>query len=181
MRWKPILFTGLAAAGLVTAAVWLRRRKPTTAPPFVLDHLALPALLGSWYELARYGFDHEDRVGTRYRLASADAGSLRLEAHYHVQRLDAPEQRFEALLQRPPQAAPAGRLRLGRHAIWVLELSPTGDYLVAATPDRRGLWVLSRQPELAEPVWEQLRERLQAQGFDPERLIRTPQAVVPAE
>ncbi|HXV64443.1 MAG TPA: lipocalin family protein [Vicinamibacteria bacterium] len=56
---------------------------------------------------------------------------------------------------------------------WVIELDSEYRYAVVGTPDRKYLWVLSRDPEMAEERYRELIDRVAAQGFDVERILRT--------
>ena len=58
---------------------------------------------------------------------------------------------------------------------WVIDLDP--DYQLAAVSDakRDYLWVLSRTPRVSPNHYNALLSRLQAQGFDVQRLEITPQ------
>jgi apolipoprotein D and lipocalin family protein len=46
---------------------------------------------------------------------------------------------------------------------------------VISVPDRKYLWILSRTPVLPDGVYRDILERLSAQGFDVQRLVKTPQ------
>ena len=58
---------------------------------------------------------------------------------------------------------------------WVIDLDT--DYQLAAVSDakREYLWVLSRTPRVKPEHYNALLERIQAQGFDVQRLEATPQ------
>ena len=84
--------------------------------------------------------------------------------------------------------APASVLKV-RFAPAVLSVLPFvwGDYQVIAlddghtyslvgTPDRKYLWILSRQPRMAPSQYDQLVEDARAQGFPVERLEKTSQS-----
>jgi apolipoprotein D and lipocalin family protein len=64
-------------------------------------------------------------------------------------------------------------LRLIKANYWIIELDPDYRHVVVGTPNRKYLWVLSREPEMEESLYRELRERVEAQGFDVERLHRT--------
>jgi apolipoprotein D and lipocalin family protein len=46
---------------------------------------------------------------------------------------------------------------------------------VVGEPRRKYLWILSREPELPPGVMERIRARLPELGYDPDRLMPTPQ------
>ena len=56
---------------------------------------------------------------------------------------------------------------------WILDLAEDYGYAVVGSPDRKYLWVLSREPTMDEALYERLMERAAAQGFDVERILRT--------
>lgn len=168
IRWKAFWLG--AGIGLVAGLISLQKRRVPAAPPLAVDQLASSELVGDWYELAvkdpaRGG---EDRIGARYSL-SAEADGLSLIGSYHLERFDRPRRECRSRLEHQP---PGGRLRIDGRELWLLELS--ADHLVAASPDRRAVWILARQPELAPKAWQELAERLQAHDVDINSLTRTP-------
>jgi apolipoprotein D and lipocalin family protein len=56
---------------------------------------------------------------------------------------------------------------------WVIELDPDYRYAVVGTPDRKYLWLLSREPRMDEALYESLRAKAEAHGFDVSRILRT--------
>ena len=56
---------------------------------------------------------------------------------------------------------------------WILDLGPNYEYAVVGAPDRDYLWILSRTPELDEQLYQQLLEKMAAQGFQTQKMIRT--------
>jgi apolipoprotein D and lipocalin family protein len=59
---------------------------------------------------------------------------------------------------------------------WIIELDPEYRYAVIGHPSRDYLWILSRAPTMDSGVYETLLSRIEAQGYDLDRLNRTPQA-----
>ncbi|MFT5588521.1 MAG: apolipoprotein D and lipocalin family protein [Bradyrhizobium sp.] len=61
---------------------------------------------------------------------------------------------------------------------WVVDLAP--DYSIAAVgdPTKKYLWILSRTPTIAEPVYQALMKRLVVQGYETKKLVLTPQKVM---
>jgi apolipoprotein D and lipocalin family protein len=56
---------------------------------------------------------------------------------------------------------------------WILELGQNYEYAVVGSPNRKYLWILSREKTLDEATYQMLVERISAQGFDISRLRRT--------
>lgn len=55
---------------------------------------------------------------------------------------------------------------------WIIALDEDYQWALVGTPDRRFLWILSRQPCLAAEVYADLRRRARCLGFDVDRLIQ---------
>ena len=58
---------------------------------------------------------------------------------------------------------------------WVIDLEPSYQYAVIGTPSRDYLWILSRTPELDEKTYQGILNRVKEQGFDPNKLEKSPQ------
>jgi apolipoprotein D and lipocalin family protein len=56
---------------------------------------------------------------------------------------------------------------------WVIDLGRDYEYAVVGHPSRDYLWVLSRTPAMAEATYAGILARLQAQGYETSRLVRT--------
>ena len=59
---------------------------------------------------------------------------------------------------------------------WIINLGPNYEYAVVGEPGRDYLWILSRTPQMDEATYDVLLERIARQGYDPGRLVRTPQS-----
>ena len=56
---------------------------------------------------------------------------------------------------------------------WILDLGPNYEYAVVGEPGRDYLWILSRNPQIDETIYQQLLAKMQARGFDTTRMIKT--------
>lgn len=57
---------------------------------------------------------------------------------------------------------------------WVLDLDDNYQTALVGTPNRRFLWILHREPVLAESTYQRLLKKAKAQGFNIQNLRRTP-------
>ncbi len=55
---------------------------------------------------------------------------------------------------------------------WIIQLAEDYSYAVVGHPKKNYLWILSRTPEMDEKVYSQIREKLVAQEYDPDMLIK---------
>lgn len=58
---------------------------------------------------------------------------------------------------------------------WVIDIDADYRHAVVGTPDRKHLWLLSRAPAIERPTLQRMVELAEGEGFDIERLRRTPQ------
>ncbi len=56
---------------------------------------------------------------------------------------------------------------------WVIDLDPDYQFAVVGHPSRDYLWILARQPTLPEEQYAAIVQRLEAQGYQTARLVRT--------
>ncbi|NNE97685.1 MAG: lipocalin family protein [Pyrinomonadaceae bacterium] len=58
---------------------------------------------------------------------------------------------------------------------WILELDEEYKYAVIGDPDRKYLWILSRESELDDSTYQKLLKKVEVMGFDSKKLVKTPQ------
>ncbi len=58
---------------------------------------------------------------------------------------------------------------------WVINLADDYSYAVVGHPSRDYLWVLSRTPAMTNDTYQAIVQRLEAQGYETARLVRTAQ------
>jgi apolipoprotein D and lipocalin family protein len=184
---------GARAAGLVGLIVptvqWLRQHWPRPgllSDLHVAAHVDLRRYAGDWYEFARLPSAPESpcvgNVSAHYRLLRD--GTLEVENRC-VDRTGR-EQVVHGVGKPLPGGgasqlvvtfAPAWLhwLPMVWGDYWILHIDRDYQHALVGTPDRQHLWLLARTPDIERPVLQQLVEFAQAEGFDVERLRRTPQ------
>jgi apolipoprotein D and lipocalin family protein len=58
---------------------------------------------------------------------------------------------------------------------WILDLGENYEYAVVGAPNRKYLWILSRNREMDESLYRTLLAKMAARGFKTEQMIKTPQ------
>jgi apolipoprotein D and lipocalin family protein len=58
---------------------------------------------------------------------------------------------------------------------WIIDLDGDYRFAVVGHPNREYLWILSRTPTMADGTYQEILGRLQAQGYETARLVRTVQ------
>ncbi|PIM98375.1 Apolipoprotein D/Lipocalin [Handroanthus impetiginosus] len=64
---------------------------------------------------------------------------------------------------------------------WVLYIDPDYQYALIGEPSRRYLWILCRQPRLDEETYNQLVEKAKEEGYDVNKLNKTPHSDTPPD
>ncbi|MGZ7061160.1 MAG: lipocalin family protein, partial [Candidatus Angelobacter sp.] len=59
---------------------------------------------------------------------------------------------------------------------WIIGLDANYRWAVVGEPGRKYLWILSRTPQMSESDYQQAVEQARAAGYDPARLMKTPQS-----
>ena len=143
-------------------------------------HVELSRYLGTWYEIASFpqSFqrgcmattatyalrdDGQIDVINRCRLGSPDGKPK--EAHGRARIVDrATNAKLQVTFFRPFWGA-----------YWIIDLAPDYSFAVVGHPGRDYLWILSRTPTMNDDTYRRILARLQAQGYETARLVRTVQ------
>ena len=58
---------------------------------------------------------------------------------------------------------------------WVIDLDKNYEYAVIGGPKREYLWVISRKPEMSDAQYQDILRRIEDQGYNPAKFLKTPQ------
>ncbi|HQZ12969.1 MAG TPA: lipocalin family protein [Devosia sp.] len=149
-----------------------------------IPQLDLNRYLGRWYEICRLPLKWEDETATDISATYSlnDSGKVRVDNRC----FDAEGEPTRSIGEATPVDDTNARLKVtflpefirwipftdGDY--WVLKLDPEYRVSLVGTPDRKNLWVLSREPELDAATLDAYLGEARRQGFDLAALI-TPQ------
>ncbi len=153
-------------------------------PPLpTVPALDLPRYLGTWYEIDRLPMRHEPEdatdVSAHYTLD--EDGSIRVR-----NRCLRGGELVEAIGQAKPIDASNSRLEVSflpeglrwipftKGDYWVILVDGGYTAALVGSPDRRYLWLLSREPRMDEITRQHYIAYARQQGFDVDRMIHTP-------
>lgn len=169
-------------AGLVLSASAGCSSYEVFFPPLpTAQNVEVPRYLGKWYEIARYpnGFQQQCVGGTTAEYNLNDDGSIQVLNRCRTGSLDGPE---DTILGRATVSDSTTNAKLSVSFFgpfgapyWILEVGSNYEYAVVGEPSRSFLWILSRTPAMDETVYNDILSRLSALGYDPSRLVKTPQ------
>lgn len=140
----------------------------------VVDDFELEPYLGTWYEVARLDHRFErglSNVTANYSLRD-DGGVTVVNRGYRSDKGEWDEANGKAYFVDEPNV---GRLKVSFFGPFyggynVVALDPE-QYSLVAGPDRSYLWILSRTPELEQPLLDELVAKAASLGFATDELI----------
>lgn len=177
-------------AGLMCALVATGCAPSTTErlrlPPLeTVAHVDLARYLGTWYEIASFPQSFQ-----RGCTATTATYSLRSDGDIDVLNrcrkgsIDGEEKTAlgrARVVDRPTNAKlEVSFFRPFWGDYWIIGLHEDYSFAVVGHPGRDYLWILSRTPTMAEATYEAIVARVQAQGYETSRLVRTLQPAAPA-
>jgi apolipoprotein D and lipocalin family protein len=149
--------------------------------PATVGKVDLQRYAGSWFEIARYPNNAQDRPGRRFVDVTATY-TARPDGSIAVLNAcrDAQGRKRSIRARARTTDSTGAKLRVTffwpfSGDYWVIGLDPGYHWAVVCTPSRRCLWVLSRTPEMAPDDYTRAVVAATVQGFDPTRLVPTPQ------
>lgn len=181
---KRMIFA--AAAALIISAGVVAQDKPaelTTVPSVDLDKYK-----GKWFEIARYPNRFQKKcVGNTTATYNLKEGGtievvnecLKKNGKTDVAKGKARivDERSNAKLEVRFAPAFLSFLPMVWGDYWIIDLQKDYEYAVVGDPKREYLWILSRTPELETSVYQGILRRLEEKGFEPAKLLETPQNI----
>lgn len=166
----------LACLALLTSCSTAMKQPPVKT----VAHVDLNRYMGDWYVFAHIPYSLEKgKVGTLDRYAMRPDGKMDNIFLFRRKTLDAPLEQWKGVAWVHDKETNAEwRVQF----IWPLrakylitDLDPEYQWSVIGYPNRKLAWVLSRKPTLDEATYQGILKRLEAQGFDPGKLVKVPQ------
>ncbi|WP_372012651.1 lipocalin family protein [Pseudoxanthomonas sp. 10H] len=158
---------------------------PHAGEPSTVAHVDLGRYLGTWYEIARLPMRHEpaDYTDITATYSLLPEGKVRVD-NRALDGKGEPEQSIgEASVV---EGSGNARLEVSfmpdglkwvpftRGDYWILRVDEDYRTALVGSPDRKYLWLLSREPSLAEEIKADFLGTARQQGYDLSDLILTP-------
>ena len=152
-----------------------------SAPVKAVPRVDLDLYSGTWYEIAAFPavFQPADCTGTTATYTLNVDGSIKVWNQCYQPTASGVDQLLRIEGRAVPANAGKSQLKVsffGPFAgdYWVLDLDDNYETALVGTPDRRFLWILHRDPQLDAKTYARLLALAQQQGFDTQKLRRTP-------
>ena len=175
------LVWGLALSAGCATSTTERLRLP---PLQTVAHVDLSRYLGTWYEIANFpqSFQRGCTATTATYTLRAD-GDIDVLNRCRKGSVDG-EEKSALGRARVVDRATNAKLEVSFFRpfwgdYWIIDLSDDYSYAVVGHPGRDYLWILARTPTMPETTYQSLVTRLQAQGYETSRLVRTLQVAGP--
>lgn len=144
-----------------------------------VSHVDLARYLGKWYEIARYPNRFEKSCASDVIADYTRGDDGKITVTNTCRKADGKSKESKGTAKVVDTSSNA-KLKVTffwpfSGDYWVIDLDPDYKYAVIGEPDRKYLWVLSRTPELAPEVYERIMGKVRELGYDPAKLVRTPQ------
>ena len=146
----------------------------------VVESVNASKYLGTWYEIARLDHSFErglEKVTATYS-AKDDGGIKVLNRGFNVKKNEWKEAEGKAYFVDAPNAnkTNTGKLKVSFFgpfygAYNIIALDANYQHVMICGPDKTYLWILSRTPQLAEPIKQELVAKAKAYGFATDALI----------
>ncbi len=154
-------------------------RKGTVDLP-VVKHVDLEKYAGTWYEIARLPNSFEKGlkcVTATYRLR--EDGKIEVINRGHKIGEPGKTSKIKGVARVPDKDQPA---KLKVRFFWpfsgnyyILELEENYRYALVGEPSRKYLWILARDKELDDNIYESLLKKAEEMEFDSKRVVKTEQ------
>jgi apolipoprotein D and lipocalin family protein len=163
---------------LTCATVPAAAQQPQTVP-----HVELERYAGKWYEIARLPNKFQAECASNVTAEYVQRPDGRLDVINRCQKADGgiEEAKGVARVVNPVtnaklevRFAPAWLSWLPTvwSPYWILDLAPDYSFAAVGDPERGRLWIISRTPQIDDAQYENIVNRVTAQGYDTSRLIK---------
>lgn len=158
------------------------------APPRVVTEIDLERYQGTWYEIARFPnrFQRVCAGDVTAKYSLEDDGKIEVVNQCRKQEgslvtANGVAKRTAEPAKLKVRFAPAflAFLPFVWADYWIVDLAKDYSYAVVGSPDRKYLWILSRERVMDQSLYELIEGRLESEGFQVDQLVKTTQTVRP--
>lgn len=181
------LLSPIIVALFVTATgIFAQSGKP--APVQTVRSVDLNKYVGKWYEIAKYPNKFQKQCIGNTTATYTLKGSGKLEVLNQCTKKDGTKDTAKAdgkVDDKQTNSKLKVRFAPGFTSFlpfvwadyWIIDLASDYSYAVVASPNREYFWILNREAEMKDATYQEILRRAEKQGFEPGRVVKTPQNV----
>lgn len=149
-------------------------------PLAVVPSVDIKRYSGTWYEIARLPNRFEkDLICVTATYTIRDDGRIDV-LNQGIPKTDRSKIEEAKGIAKIPDAADPAKLKVSffwpfSGDYWILDLDDAYQYVLIGEPSRKFLWILARQKQIEESVYQRLSEKAKNLGFDTSKFERVPQ------
>lgn len=145
-----------------------------------VPHVDLNRYQGRWYEIVRLPLYWENKCASNVTATYTLRTDGRITILNQCRKTDGSISESTGTARPASKDGPNSRLKVTffwpfQGDYWILDLDPDYKWALVGTPNRKNLWVLSRNPHPDKEILDRLLEKAKKLGFDTSRLIYTKQ------
>ena len=171
---------GVGVFLLIGTAAMVSAEPPPVIP---VDSVDLERYAGKWYEIARYPNRFERKCACDVTAEYSLLPDGKIQVINRCRKADSSYAEAKGIARRQDKGGPNSKLEVrfapswlgwlgavwGKY--WIIDLAPDYSYAVVSEPSRKYLWILSRTPQMDPTVRSSIDDKLEAMGFDTDKLI----------
>jgi apolipoprotein D and lipocalin family protein len=152
--------------------------KTSAEPLEVAPAVDLNRYVGTWYEIARlpnrfqrdcasdtaarYTMRPDGKIAVVNECRTADGRLKTVKGTAHVASKDGPNSKLRVTFFWPFYGD-----------YWIIDLDPDYRWAVVGEPGRKYMWILARNPQMDEPLYRDIVERVRTKGYDLAKITKT--------
>lgn len=140
----------------------------------------LKRFMGDWYVIANIPtFVEKGAHNAIEHYDLNDDGSIAITFTYHKDAFDGPLKTY-TMTGTPVDGTNNAEWKVSpfwplKFPYYTVELDPDYQWVVVATPNRGYLWIMARQPQMDEALFQSIKDRMVARGFKASEIQIVPQ------
>jgi apolipoprotein D and lipocalin family protein len=176
---KSLIFLTLLFFPLTLGGCSKTTTERLSLPPLqTVPRVEVDRYVGTWYEIASFPQSFQEGcTGTTATYKVRDDGELDVINRCHLDslkgELDEAKGRARIVDSKTNAKLEVSFFRPFWGDYWVVELGDDYQYAVVGHPSRDYLWILSRTPQMDDSLYKHLIVKLQASGYETQRLVKT--------
>ena len=164
--------------GLLFSAGAITQVTAQSDPVEVVDYVDVDRYMGLWYEIAAFPTLFEAGcTGVTATYGLNDDGTVAVTNDCAMFWLNGPQRSAEGYAEVvDPDTNAKLKVYFGNAPVggdyWIIDLDEEGyQWAVVGDPTRSYLWILARNPQIPDRLYDELKASAEAQGFDTDQLV----------